>query len=266
MARSPDEPLPPRYRVVDVLVDEVGPEVALAVIGGWIRRRERRYVCVTNVHAVVEVHRDPSLVPVYASSGLVVPDGVPLVWVGRASGRAGVRRVYGPDLMLALCEHAGREGLRCYFFGGAPGVAEELAAAMARRFPGLHVAGAESPPFRPPTEAEEDDTVRRLNAAAPDVVFVGLGCPKQERWMAAHRPRLDAPVLVGVGAAFDFHTGRLRQAPRWMMRAGLEWLFRLSQEPGRLWRRYLVYNPWFVALLVRQAFRRGGHDAGAAAG
>jgi N-acetylglucosaminyldiphosphoundecaprenol N-acetyl-beta-D-mannosaminyltransferase len=263
MASPAAEPIPPRYRVVDVGVDEVDPEAALRVMAGWIRRRQRHYVCVTNVHAVVEAHRDPSLPAVYASAGLVVADGMPLVWVGRALGRARVRRVYGPDLTLELCALAAREGHRCFFFGGAPGVARGLADEMARRFPGLVVAGVEAPPFRPPTAEEDDQTVRRINEARPDVVFVGLGCPKQERWMAEHRARLDAPVLVGVGAAFDFHTGRVRQAPRWMMRSGLEWLFRLLQEPRRLGRRYLLYNPLFVALLVRQAVRRP-HDGGAA--
>jgi N-acetylglucosaminyldiphosphoundecaprenol N-acetyl-beta-D-mannosaminyltransferase len=166
--------------------------------------------------------------------------------------------VYGPDLTLALCEVARREGWACYFYGGAPGVPERLAEEMGRRFPGLRTVGTCSPPFRALTPAEDEELVRAINAARPDLVFVGLGCPKQERWMADHRARLEAPVLLGVGAAFDMHTGGVRQAPRWMQAAGLEWLFRLGTEPRRLWRRYLVYNPLFVfhVLLELTGLRR----------
>jgi N-acetylglucosaminyldiphosphoundecaprenol N-acetyl-beta-D-mannosaminyltransferase len=252
-------PVPARYAVLDVEVDEVGPEAAIEVIGGWVERRERNYVCFANVHGVMEAHHDPAVREAYRAARLVVADGMPLVWVGRALGREHVRRVYGPDLTLALCALAARAGHRCYFFGGGAGVAEALAAAMAQRFPGLRVAGVESPPFRTSTPEEDEDLVRRINAAKPDIVFVGLGCPKQERWMARHRPRLAAAVLVGVGAAFDFHTGRVKQAPRWMMRTGLEWLFRLAQEPRRLWRRYLVNNPVFVLLVIRQLLGRRAH-------
>jgi N-acetylglucosaminyldiphosphoundecaprenol N-acetyl-beta-D-mannosaminyltransferase len=235
-----------RYGVLGVWIDAVDPGRAQAAIESWIARGERGYVCVSNVHSVMEARRDESLRRVFNAAALAVPDGMPLVWMSRLRGRRGVRRVYGPDLTLQLCERAAVRGYRCFFYGGAPGVAKELAHALSRRFPGLRVVGAEAPPFRPLSPDEDDEAVRRINAASPDVVFVGLGCPKQERWMAEHRPRLDAPVLLGVGAAFDFHTGLVRQAPRWMMGAGLEWLFRLLQEPRRLWRRYLVYNPLFV--------------------
>lgn len=241
-----------RFGVLGTWIDAVDPERALSRIGGWLAAGQQRYVCVTNVHAVMEAHRDESLRRINDGAGLTVPDGMPLVWVGRLKGHPAVRRVYGPDLTLLLCERAARVGHRCYFYGGAPGVAEQLAEGLARRFPGLPVVGAEAPPFRPLTAEEDEEVVRRINAAAPDVVFVGLGCPKQERWMAAHRGRLRAAVLIGVGAAFDFHTGRVRQAPRWMMRLGLEWAFRLSQEPRRLWRRYLVYNALFVFHLAME--------------
>jgi N-acetylglucosaminyldiphosphoundecaprenol N-acetyl-beta-D-mannosaminyltransferase len=235
-----------RFGVLGVWIDAVDPGGAQAAIEGWIGSGEGGYVCVANVHSVMEARRDPALQTVFNAARLAVPDGMPLVWVGRLRGHRGVRRVYGPDLTLQLCERAAQRGHRCFFYGGAPGVAEQLAEALGRRFPGLRVAGTEAPAFRPPTPEEDEEAVRRINAAAPDLIFVGLGCPKQERWMAAHRDRLRAAVLVGVGAAFDFHTGRVPQAPRWMMRAGFEWLFRLGQEPRRLWRRYLVYNPLFV--------------------
>jgi N-acetylglucosaminyldiphosphoundecaprenol N-acetyl-beta-D-mannosaminyltransferase len=235
-----------RYGVLGVWIDAVDPVRAQDAIEAWIARGERGYVCVSNVHAVMEARRDDGLRHMFNAAGLAVPDGVPLVWVGRLKGRREVRRVYGPDLTLQLCERAARRGYRCFFYGGAPGVAEQLAESLGRRFPGLRVVGAEAPPFRPLTAEEDDAAVGRINAAAPDLVFVGLGCPKQERWMATHRGRLRAAALLGVGAAFDFHTGRVRQAPPWIMRAGLEWLFRLGQEPRRLWRRYLVYNPLFL--------------------
>jgi N-acetylglucosaminyldiphosphoundecaprenol N-acetyl-beta-D-mannosaminyltransferase len=229
-----------------VWIDAVDPVRAQEAIEGWIARGERGYVCVSNVHAVMESRHDEVLRGVLNDATLAVPDGMPLVWVGRFRGRRAVRRVYGPDLTLQICERAARQGYRCFFYGGAPGVAERLGESLTRRFPGLLVVGAEAPPFRPLTPEEDAEAVHRINAASPDVVFVGLGCPKQERWMAGHRELIRAPVLLGVGAAFDLLTGRVAQAPRWMMAAGLEWLFRLVQEPRRLWRRYLVYNPLFL--------------------
>jgi N-acetylglucosaminyldiphosphoundecaprenol N-acetyl-beta-D-mannosaminyltransferase len=247
-----------RYGVLGVWVDAVDPGRALDAIEGWIASGQRGYVCATNVHSVMEARRDGAVRSALNGARLVVPDGMPLVWLGRLEGHRGVRRVYGPDLTLQLCERAARRGYRCFFYGGAEGVAGALADALARRFPGLPVVGAEAPPFRPLTAAEDEEAVGRINAAAPDLVFVGLGCPKQELWMAAHRGRLAAAALLGVGAAFDFHTGRVSQAPRWMMGAGLEWLFRLGREPRRLWHRYLVYNPAFLfqVALERLGLRR----------
>ena len=235
-----------RYGVLGVWIDAVDPGRARDAIEGWIARGERGYVCLSNVHTVMEARNDEALRAIVNGAALAVPDGMPLVWVGRLRGRRDVRRVYGPDLTLQLCERAAGRGYRCFFYGGAPGVAEQLAQTLSRRFPTLRVVGAEAPPFRPLTPQEDDEAVGRINAARPDIVFVGLGCPKQERWMAAHRGHLHASALLGVGAAFDFHTGRVPQAPRWMMRVGLEWLFRLGQEPRRLGYRYLVYNPLFL--------------------
>jgi N-acetylglucosaminyldiphosphoundecaprenol N-acetyl-beta-D-mannosaminyltransferase len=234
-----------RYGVLGVWIDAVNPPRAVEAIESWIARGTRGYVCVTNVHAVMEAGRDEDLRRILNGAALTVPDGVPLVWIGKLK-REGVRRVYGPDLTLRLCARAAERGWRCFFYGGRPGVAERLAETLKLRFLGLPVVGAEAPPFRPLSAEEDAEAVARINSAAPDLVFVGLGCPKQERWMATHRDRLHAAVLLGVGAAFDFHTGSVRQAPRWMMRASLEWLFRLRQEPRRLWQRYLFYNPLFV--------------------
>jgi N-acetylglucosaminyldiphosphoundecaprenol N-acetyl-beta-D-mannosaminyltransferase len=178
---------------------------------------------------------------------------MPLVWLGRAAVGPHVDRVYGPDLMLACCERSRALGYRHYFYGGAPGVADKLAARLSARFPGLVVCGTFSPPFGKLSPEEDEAIVRRINEAHADIVWVGLSTPKQERWMDQHRDRLDAPVLIGVGAAFDFHAGLKRQAPRWIQRSGLEWLFRLLTEPRRLWRRYLRNNPEFAWRLLLQS-------------
>jgi N-acetylglucosaminyldiphosphoundecaprenol N-acetyl-beta-D-mannosaminyltransferase len=228
---------------------------ALATIEGWIARGERHYVCVTGVHGVMESRRDPELRRIHHDAGLVTPDGMPLVWLARRAGFHHVDRVYGPDLLLACCEISVRRGYRHFFYGGGPGVPELLAERLSRGFPGLCVVGTYSPPFRPLLPEEDEDVVQRLNASAADIVWVGLSTPKQERWMHEHRERLGAPVLIGVGAAFDFHAGLKRQAPRWMQRSGLEWLFRLAHEPRRLWRRYSYNNVGFVAGLLRRHFR-----------
>jgi len=250
-----------RYDVLGVRIHAIDPPGLLREVESWIGARARRYVCFTNVHSVMETLAEPSLQRVF-NEGFAVPDGMPLVWLGRLRGHA-VHRVYGPDLTLALCARAAEAGWPVFFVGGAEGVAERLAEALKRSCPGLRVAGAEGPPFREPTPDEERALVERLNASGAELVFVALGCPKQERWMASHREHLTAPALLGVGAAFDFHTGRVPQAPRWMMRAGLEWLYRLLQEPRRLWRRYLILNPLFLAHVVLQllGLPRYGSDA-----
>ncbi len=188
----------------------------------------------------------------FNGAGMVTPDGMPVVWVARWSGHKNVDRVYGPDLMLAALER-GRH--RHYFYGGGPGVAKRLAEAMQKRFPKLEVAGTLEPPFAPLDELCTPETAREIDGARPDVVWVGMSSPKQDLWMARMRPLLKAPVLIAVGAAFDFHTGTVRQAPRWMQRSGLEWLFRLAVDPRRLWRRYVIDNPWFVYELALQKLR-----------
>jgi len=183
---------------------------------------------------------------------MTAPDGMPLVWLSRLHGQKHVSRVYGPDLMLAVCEASVDRGYTHYFYGGAEGVTEALAHRLVSRFPGLQVVGTYSPPFRPLFPDEDEAIVQLVNEANPDIVWIGLSTPKQEYWMAEHVGRLEAPVMVGVGAAFDFHSGRKKQAPRWMQRSGLEWLFRLLTEPRRLWKRYLINNPLFLWLVALQ--------------
>jgi len=243
---------PQRVNILGVGVSAVNIPHALAAIEDWIARREQHYVCVTGVHGVMESQRDECLRRIHNASGLTTPDGMPLVWVGRLKGFSQISRVYGPDLMLALCEMASRKGYTNFLYGGAEGIPEQLADNLSGRFPGLKIVGTYSPPFRALTAEEDRTIVERINAADPDIVWVGLSTPKQERWMAEHAGRIHAPVMVGVGAAFNFHTGTVKQAPRWMQRAGLEWAFRIYQEPKRLWKRYFVNNPLFVYHLLRQ--------------
>ena len=243
----------PRVNILGVGISAITMPQALEQIAAWIETGARQYVCACTVHTVMECQRDERMRQAVNRAGLAVPDGMPLVWLGRRQSKLAVSRVYGPDLMLALGQLSVERGYSHFFYGGAAGVAELLAHNLQARFPGLVVAGTCSPPFRPLTSEEEAHFVRQINQAQPDIVWVGLGTPKQDLWMAAHRAELTAPLLIGVGAAFDFHTGRLPQAPPWMQQAGLEWLFRLWQEPRRLWYRYLVYNPLFLFLILLQA-------------
>lgn len=250
MRDSRDEP--PRTNVLGVGISATTVARTVAAVEDWIAGGEHRYVCVTGVHGVLECQRDPQLQHIHNASGLTVPDGMPMVWLSHLAGRREVERVYGPDLMLALCERAAARGYSLFLYGGAPGVADDLASSLTRRFPGLRIAGTHSPPFRVLTAGEEQALAERFAALRPDITFVGLGTPKQECWMAAHVGRLETRVMIGVGAAFDFHTGRVQQAPIWMRRSGLEWLYRLTREPRRLWRRYVLGNPRFVVLIALQ--------------
>ena len=222
----------------------------------WIASRcSPSYIAVADMHSLMNARHSAGFREVLRRANLTVPDGFPLVWLGRRKGFALPRRVYGPELMASFCDATSARGYRHFFYGGAPGVAEELASRFVRRYPGLQIAGTQTPPFRPLTPEEDDAEVSMINASCADVLWVGLGAPKQEWWMFEHQSRLNVPVLVGVGAAFDFHTGRVAQAPPWMREHGFEWLFRLSREPRRLWRRYLIYGPEFVALVVLESLR-----------
>ncbi len=213
----------------------------------------RGYVTAAAVNLVMSAHEDPDTRAAVLGATLAVPDGQPLVWALRALGNRGATRVYGPDLMAHFCARAAREGTPMYLYGGrTPEALELLRKRLGERFPGIRIVGAFSPPFRELTEAEEGAVVEAIDSSGAAVVWVGTGQPKQEKWMLRMRPRLAAPLLVGVGAAFDFHAGLVSQAPAWMQRSGLEWVYRLSREPRRLWRRYARYNPLFLACFARQ--------------
>ena len=242
--------------LLGVRVSPVTMPLALDRLAAWVDGDARQYVCVANTHLLVECYRSPRLRAIHNRAGMVTPDGMPLVWLSRLQGFRHVERVYGPDLLLAACERSLETGhshhWSHFFYGGAPGVAERLVQRLTERYPGLKIAGTDTPPFRPLTPEEDQAAVERINASGADLLWVGLGAPKQEYWMAEHLGRIQVPVMLGVGAAFDFHAGLKTQAPRWMQRSGLEWLFRLASEPKRLWKRYLVNNPLFVWLVLLQ--------------
>lgn len=212
----------------------------------------RGYVCVAGVHGIVECRRDASLRRVFNRALVCTCDGMPLVWEGRRAVGSWVERVYGPDLLLRTMD-ATRDGRFSHFFyGGNEGVAAELAARLRERFPGVRIVGAECPPFRPLNETEAEALASRIEALRPDFFWVGLSTPKQDRFMAEYSSRLAATVMLGVGAAFDFHTGRASEAPRWMMNAGLQWLHRLASDPRRLWKRYATIVPRYLAWIALQ--------------
>jgi len=245
-----------RFHVLGVPVDVLDLDTAVGRVGSIIAQYvpdgPAAYVCVRDVNGIMECQRDRQLLEIHRRAAMVTPDGMPLVWLGRRAGFPHMTRVYGPDLMTEICRISPAHGWRHFLYGGEPGVAELLADRLRQRFPGIRIVGTWCPPFRPLTDAEKEDVAALINNARPDIVWVGLSTPKQERWMAEMAPRLRVPVLVGVGAAFDFLSGRKPQAPRWMQRSGLEWLFRLATEPRRLWRRYLVNNTAFLWALARQ--------------
>jgi N-acetylglucosaminyldiphosphoundecaprenol N-acetyl-beta-D-mannosaminyltransferase len=220
----------------------------------------RGYVTAAAVNLVMSAREDPETLAAVLGATLAVPDGQPLVWALRSLGNARATRIYGPDLMAGFCARAASSGTPMYLYGGrTPAALELLQERLLERFPGVRIVGGYSPPFRELSAAEQDSVIAAIDASGAQIVWVGIGQPKQEKWMLQMRPRLQAPLLVGVGAAFDFHAGLVSQAPSWMQRSGLEWAYRLSREPRRLWRRYARYNPLFVAGFLRQYARYRRH-------
>lgn len=243
--------VPSKIRILGMRVDHTDYRHASGLVREWARERSSRYVCVATVNNVMEAHDSADFQRVMNQADLVTPDGMPLVWGLRLLGLSDAERVYGPDLTPAVLSMAVANGLPVGFYGGSPATLERLRSEMAMRFPQLRIAYCFSPPYRPLMPEEDRDIVRQINCSGAKILFIGLNSPKQDYWMAAHRGRVQA-VMIGVGAAFDFLAGTKRQAPRWMMRIGMEWVFRLLMEPRRLWKRYLKHNPRFVLLFVLQ--------------
>lgn len=243
---------PSRINVLGVGVHALNLRLAVAVLQDAIATKTKGYVCVTGVHGVSEAQSDPEFRAILNKALLNTPDGMPLVWIGRGSGAREMERVYGPDLLIEVCRASETTGWRHFFYGGGNGTADALAATLQARFPRLQVVGTHTPPFRPLTPSELEALQAQVTSARPDIFWVGLSTPKQERFMASTLGRLDVPIMIGIGAAFDLVSGKVRQSPRWIQRSGFEWLYRLVQEPGRLWKRYLKNNPLFVGRLFLQ--------------
>lgn len=244
-----------KVNILGVGVHAINMQQALDQMECWIEQRLPNYIIVCAVFTLMEARRNPILRENFRHAGLVTPDGMPLVFLSRWLGFKEVTRVYGPDLMLAFSQLSAQKGYRNYYFGGAEGTPEKLSKILTARFQNLQVVGTYSPPFRSLTAEEEAAIVDKINTANPDIVWVCLGTPKQELWVAKFRDQLNAPILIGVGAAFDFLSGHKPQAPHWMQRSALEWLFRFLTEPRRLWRRYLVNNPLFLFLVSLQLLK-----------
>ena len=246
----------PKRDIVGTSIALVDYERAMDVMDEMVATRAGGYVCAAAVHAVMVARHDDEMRAALDGASLVVPDGMPLVWAARMLGEPLEARVYGPELMDRYCRRCAERGLRIWLYGGRDqGSLAQLTLNLRHRHPDLRIVGGYSPPFRPLSDDEEQRLVDQINSDAPDVLWVGIGVPKQEKWMARMRGRLDVPVMAAVGAAFDFHAGRVSQAPAWMQERGLEWTYRLSQEPRRLLPRYLYYNPAFVSAFTRQIVR-----------
>lgn len=243
-----------RVRVLGANIDAVSWVEVTSRILRWARRRQSRYVCACNVHSVVTASRDVQLAGAIEGADLVTPDGMPVAWFLRRCGIRDQRRIGGPDLMIRLCELAAHSGIAIYLYGSTPETISALSKNLLSEYPNLIIAGSYSPPFRAQTEQEIADVVTTINSSEAGIVFVGLGCPKQELWMQQQREKIHA-VMIGVGAAFDYHAGTLMRAPRWLQNIGLEWAFRLAVEPRRLWRRYLVTNAIFLARITMHLIR-----------
>ena len=254
----PETKLAPLHGYADVLgvkIAAIDLPTAVDIADRWISRRVCGYICVTGVHGVMEAQSDLEFRDILNHAFLNTPDGMPMSWVGRLQGFSQMDRVYGPEFMAEMCRLSLDRGYRHFLYGGQPGVAELLKEALQKKYPGLQVVGTYTPPFRDLTREEEDTLFSRVWSSRPHIVWVGLGTPKQERFMARYLDQLGVPLLAGVGAAFDYHTGRIRDCPRWMKRSGLQWLHRLSQDPRRLWKRYARNNPafiWNIALQLLQ--------------
>jgi N-acetylglucosaminyldiphosphoundecaprenol N-acetyl-beta-D-mannosaminyltransferase len=246
--------LPPRTNAIGILgipISVITMKSAVAQIAAWIAAGERKSICVADVHSVMQAQRDEVHREALLGADMVTPDGIPLVWVAKVRGASSMTRVCGADLMAAVCEASLERGWRHYFYGCTDEVLSALVRRLAMNYPGLKVVGTFSPPFRALSPEEDAEIVLGINKCAPDIVWVSLGCPKQEKWMAAHRAQI-CGTMIGVGAAFLFQSGQAKRAPVWSQKIGLEWAHRLLSEPKRVWRRYLIYAPLFTILVFAE--------------
>ncbi len=252
---------PGKHHVISVGISETNYLQVVELCSHWSRQRKisknapSHYICVTSVHGVILAKDDPEVALAVNTADIATPDGMPIVWALRSLGAYRQPRVYGPTLMLELCRNAVHEGQRVFLYGSTLETLDKLQTRFRQQFPGLQIAGIYSPPFRILTAPENEEVERMIQHANPDLIFIGISTPKQEKWMYSHRASFPGITMIGVGAAFDFLSGRTRQAPAWMQRRGLEWLFRLLIEPARLWRRYVLITPRFIPLFASQRLR-----------
>ena len=239
-----------KFFILNVGISAIDINDACSLVEGAISRRQKKYICVCPVSTIMECKRDERVLKSVNSADLATPDGMPVVWIGRMLGFKNIRRVYGPELMQNICDISAKKGYKLYFYGANQDTLNKLQGRLSNKYPGLIISGSFSPPFRQLIEEEDNKIVEEINRSNPDIIWVGLGSPKQDVWMYEHRERINAPVMIGVGAAFDFLAGTKPQAPRWVRDNGFEWLFRLITEPKRLWRRYLINYPLFVYYLL----------------
>lgn len=245
-----------KFSILGVNISAINMDEASLFIEDAVLKREKIYVCVCPVSTVMECRKNARVLASVNSADLATPDGMAVVWIGRAAGYKNISRVYGPELMQEICGISAKNGYRNYLYGSSRGVLDELNKRLIKTYPGLMISGSFSPPFRKLAKDEDDRIINDINNSNSDIVWVGLGSPKQDLWMYEHGDRINAPVLIGVGAAFDFLAGAKPQAPRWVRNNGFEWLFRLITEPRRLWRRYLLDYPLFVYYLLLDSIRK----------
>jgi N-acetylglucosaminyldiphosphoundecaprenol N-acetyl-beta-D-mannosaminyltransferase len=242
--------------LLGVNVSRVNPVLAVHQICEWVRQKQRTYVCVAPVATLVDAKRNPLYAAAVNAAGMVTPDGMPVVWLAKSRGCQDIERTYGPDILLEVCNHGQDLGLRHFFYGGTEDTLRKLQQKLLEAYSQMLVVGSYAPPFHQEVWREDREIIDRINSSAADIIWVGLGSPKQDFWMQMHRPLLNAPVIIGAGAAFDFCSGVKPQAPQWMRGCGLEWFFRLCCEPGRLWKRYLIGNSLFLIYVIQDLFKK----------
>jgi N-acetylglucosaminyldiphosphoundecaprenol N-acetyl-beta-D-mannosaminyltransferase len=244
------------FRILDVKIDALNMSLLKDIIDGWIESKLKKYVVLTGVHGIIEMQTDEKLKTINNNSDLTTPDGMPVVWLGKWKGFKEIEKVYAPDIMNTLYEFGLKKKYRHFLYGGGEGVAEKLVSSLNKKYPGILISGTFTPPFRPLTEVEKEEVANLINKSGADIVWCGLGCPKQEYWMDEFRNRLEAPVLIGVGAGFDFLSGIKPLAPRWISRSGFEWLYRIFSDPGRLTKRYSKIIPKFIYLIIKDSLTK----------